>query len=146
MRGSNYVGNMFFGDGGFMVVDHQGFQVIKSTAANISGEAARGAGAGDAEKYEKIMDERAQEKELDSTAPHMKNFLDAIRARDHKLLTADVEIGVRSASLCHLANISYRVGRALRMAQSTGHFLGDEEANAMLTRNYREPYIVSQDV
>jgi predicted dehydrogenase len=146
MRGSNYVGNMFFGDGGFMVVDQRGFQVVKSTAANISGEAARGAGAGNAEKYEKTMDENAQQKGVESTVPHMKNFFDAVRARDHKLLHADVEIGVRSADLCHLANISYRVGRSLRMAPSTGHFLGDEEANAMLTRDYREPYVVPREV
>ena len=46
MRGPNYVGNIFFGDGGFMVLDQRGFQVFKSTAANISGDAARGAAAG----------------------------------------------------------------------------------------------------
>ena len=38
----NYVGNIFFGTGGFLVVDHSGFEVYKSTAGNISGEAARG--------------------------------------------------------------------------------------------------------
>jgi predicted dehydrogenase len=146
MRGHDYVGNIFFGDGGFMVVDHLGFQVVKSTAANVSGEAARGAGAGGAERYEKVMDEKPQEKERDSTTPHMKNFFDAIRARDHKLLHAEIEIGARSAAFCHLANISYRVGRSLRMNQSAGRFLGDEEANAMLTRNYREPYVVPRDV
>jgi hypothetical protein len=146
MRGPDYVGNIFFGDTGFLVVDHAGFQAFKSTAGNISGEAARGAGAGDAEKYEKVMDEKPQEKQSDATAPHMKNFLDAMRARDHKLLHADIEIGVHSAALCHLANISYRVGRSLRMAQSTGHFLGDEEANALLTRDYREPYVVPREV
>jgi hypothetical protein len=75
----------------------------------------------------------------------MKNFLDAVRARDYKLLHADVEIGVRSAAFCHLANISYRVGHALRMAQSSGRFLADDEANALLTRNYREPYIVPRE-
>ena len=144
LHGPNFVGNIFFGDAGFMVVDHTGFQVIKSTAANISGEAALGSGAGDAEKYEKVMDEKPREG--DSTAAHMKNFFDAIRARDHKLLHADVEIGTRSAALCHLSNISYRVGHGLRMAQSTGRFLGDDEANALLTRNYREPYVVPRDL
>jgi len=145
LRGPDYVGNIFFGHAGFMVVDQGGFQIFKSTAANVSGEAARGADAGSAEKYEKAMDEKPQERR-DTTAAHMKNFLDAIRARDHKILHADVEIGVRSADFCHLANISYRVGRTLRMAQSSGHFLGDEEANAFLTRNYREPYVISREV
>ena len=57
-----YKGNIFFGDGGFMVVDQAGFQLYKSSVGNsISGDAARGAGAGRAEKYEKTMDEKAVE-------------------------------------------------------------------------------------
>jgi hypothetical protein len=139
----DYVGNIFFGDSGFLTLD-RGFQIFKSAAANLTGEATRGSGAGNAEKYEKVVDEKPQERG-DTTALHMKNFLDAVRARDYKLLHADIEIGVRSAAFCHLANISYRVGHALRMAQSTGHFLADDEANAMLTRNYREPYVVSRE-
>jgi predicted dehydrogenase len=146
LRGSSYVGNSFFGSEGFLVVDPGGFQLYKSTAGNISGEAARGAGAGNAEKYAKAMDEKAQEKDAWSTTPHMKNFFDAIRARDRKLLHADVEIGARAAAYCHLANIAYRVGRTLRVAQSTGRFIGDEEANALMTRNYREPYVVPENV
>jgi len=142
MHGPNYVGNIFYGDRGFLTLD-RGFQIFKSTSSNVSGEAARGSDAGDAERYEKVADEKPQERG-DSTAVHMKNFLDAVRARDYKLLHADVEIGVRSAAFCHLANISYRVGHALRMAQSSGRFLADDEANALLTRNYREPYIVSR--
>jgi hypothetical protein len=76
----------------------------------------------------------------------MKNFLDAIRARNHKLLNADIEIGARAASFCHLANISYRLGRTLRVSESSGRFLDSEEANALLTRNYREPYMVPAQV
>jgi hypothetical protein len=141
---ADYVGNIFFGDGGFLVLD-RGFQIFKSTAGNVSGEAVRSSGAGNAEKYEKVTDEKSEER-IDSTVLHMKNFFDAIRARDHKLLHADIEIGARSAAFCHLANISYRVGHTLRMAQSTGRFLGDDEANALLTRNYREPYIVPNEL
>jgi predicted dehydrogenase len=142
LRGPNYVGNIFFGSEGFLVIDGNGFQVYKSTAGNISGERARGAGAGNQEKYEKIMEEKPSPGD---TAPHMKNFLDAIRARDYKLLTAEIEIGARSAAFCHLANIAYRCGRALRMDKA-GRFVGDSEANAMLTRKYRAPYIVPQNV
>ena len=139
----NYVGNTFFGDKGFLVVDHSGFQLYKSAAGNISGEAARGAGAGNQEKYEKAMDVAATGED---TAPHMKNFLDAVRSRDYKSLHAEIEIGARSASFCHLANIGYRLGRTLKMDQSAGTFAGDREANALLTRNYRKPYIVPDQV
>jgi hypothetical protein len=88
------------------------------------------------------MDEKAVEAEQWSTNPHMQNFLQAVRARDYKLLHADIAVGVRAAAFCHLANISYRVGRTVKMDQATGHFLGDDQANALFTRNYREPYVV----
>jgi predicted dehydrogenase len=145
MRGPNYTGDIFFGDAGFMVLEGRGFQLYKSTAANISGEAARGAGAGSREKYEKAFDEKAQPTK-DETADHMKNFLDAVRSRDYKLLHADIEVGARAAAFCHLGNISYRAGRSLRMDQSAGRFLSADDANALLTRNYRKPYVVPQEV
>ena len=137
-RGPNYVGNIFFGELGYMVVD-SGFVVYKSTAGSISGDAARGAGAGGKDRYEKAMEEKGTGAD---TAPHMKNFLDAVRSRDYKKLTAEIEIGARSAAFCHLGNIAYRVGRELRMDQSAGRFIADDEANSLLTRNYRAPYIV----
>lgn len=46
----------------------------------------------------------------DSGAGHARNFVDAVRARDRKLLTAEVEIGHQSAAWCNLANIACRVG------------------------------------
>jgi len=139
----NYTGNIFFGDGGFMVVEPDKFTLYKSTVGNtISGDAARGAGAGRAEKYEKVTEEKAAEQSQWSTNPHMQNFFQAIRARDHKLLHAEIAIGAQAASYCHLANIAYRVGRVLKVDQSTGHFVGDDQADALRTRNYREPYIV----
>ncbi len=47
----------------------------------------------------------------------MTNFVKAIQSRNYKDLNADVEIGVLSASLCHLANISYRVGKELDLGR-----------------------------
>ena len=142
LRGPNYVGNIFFGSEGFLVVDQAGLQVYKSTVGNISGEAARGAGAGNKERYEKTVDEKAGSGDA---PPHMKNFFDAIRARDYKLLNADIEIGARAAAFCHLGNIAYRTGRTLRMDKA-GRFIGDAEANAMLTRKYRAPFVVPSNV
>jgi hypothetical protein len=76
----------------------------------------------------------------------MENFLAAVRSRNYQDLHADVQIGVISANLCHLANISYRLKRKLDFNPAAGRFLKDEEANRMLTRAYRAPYIVSQKV
>jgi hypothetical protein len=84
------------------------------------------------------------EGEIDDTIPHMANFLKAVKSRNSADLTADVSVGVTSAALVHMANISYRVGRKLTYDSAAGRFAGDDEANAMMTRPvYRSPYIVS---
>jgi hypothetical protein len=48
----------------------------------------------------------------------------------------------RSAAFCHLANISYRVGRVLKVDQSTGHFLGDGQAKCAVHAQLPGPYVV----
>ncbi|MEO8659991.1 MAG: Gfo/Idh/MocA family oxidoreductase [Bryobacteraceae bacterium] len=139
----NYVGNIFFGELGFMTLDHTGFQVYKSSAGSISGDAARGAGAGGKERYEKAMEGKP---DPGDTEPHMKNFLDQVKSRDYTKLNAEIAIGARAAAFCHLANISYRVGRTVRMDRSRGRFLGDDEANMLVTRDYRAPFVVPEQV
>ena len=79
------------------------------------------------------------------TVPHMQNFIAAVKSRDYTKLSADIEIGARSAAFCHLANIAYRTGRPLKL-DANGRFVGDEEANAMQTRKYRAPYVVPDKV
>jgi len=146
MTGPNYVGNIFFGSDGFLVLDAKRFQVFKSKLGSLSGAEVRGASAGGRDQYELQMEGAVEEPRGTETIPHMKNFLDGVRKRDHTILRADVEIGTRSAAYCHLANTAYRMGRTLRIAQSTGRFIADEEANALLTRNYRAPYVVPESV
>jgi hypothetical protein len=48
--------------------------------------------------------------------------------------------------LCHLANVSYRLGRKLKVDPKSEKFVGDLEADAMLTRQYRSPFIVPEIV
>jgi hypothetical protein len=79
-------------------------------------------------------------------APHMANFLTACRSRNHGDLTADIEQGVLSADLCHLANISYRTGRKLKFDPAKEQFINDSEANKLVTREYRKPYVVPATV
>ena len=46
----------------------------------------------------------------------------------------------------HLANISYRLGREVIFDGGKEKFVGDSEADRMLTRNYRKPYVVPENV
>lgn len=143
VRSPNYVGNIFFGSLGYMVVDNQGFEVWKSTAGNISGEAARGSGAGNKEKYERVMQEKSTGQD---TVPHMQNFFEGIRKRDYKILNADIAIGARAAAFCHLANNAYRIGHRIDLDQKTGQPVNDTKAAALWTRRYRAPYVIPQNV
>ncbi len=59
---------------------------------------------------------------------HFANFLDAVRSRKQEALTAEILEGHQSSSLCHLANISYRLGRKSSVAE-VGKHLGDIEAH-----------------
>jgi len=69
---------------------------------------------------------------------HIQNWFDAIKSRGRPI--ADVEIGHRSAILCHLGNIARWVGRKLRWDPEREIFPDDEEANAYLERPMRTPY------
>ena len=70
---------------------------------------------------------------------HFANFIDCVRSRRRQDLFCEIEEGHLSTSLAHLANISYRTGRKLVFDPATETFPGDDEANQMLTRTYREP-------
>ena len=80
------------------------------------------------------------------TSSHFQNFADAVRSRDRKLLHAEIEETYLSTALCHLGNIAYRVGRDLRFDPAKLQFPGDAEANKLLTRDYRKPYVVPEKV
>jgi predicted dehydrogenase len=76
---------------------------------------------------------------------HIDNFISCIRSR--KRPSADVEDGHISAALCHMANISYRVGdRKLVIDSGNETFGGDNEANHYLRRTYREPWVIPENV
>ncbi|GBD37641.1 Inositol 2-dehydrogenase [bacterium HR36] len=68
---------------------------------------------------------------------HHNNFLDCIRG-DSQQLAADVMAGHLAASVCHLANIAWRLGRVLHFDPKKEQFVNDPEADSMLRRRYRE--------
>lgn len=73
-------------------------------------------------------------------------FAKAIRSRKIEDLGVDVEEGHITSALCHLANISARLGRTLEFDAATEKFPNDADANKMLKREYRKPYEVPEEV
>jgi hypothetical protein len=51
-----------------------------------------------------------------------------------------------TSTLIHLANISYRVGRTIRYDAASMSCIGDSEASALLSRDYRAPYVIGEEV
>jgi len=82
----------------------------------------------------------ASDKAADVEKPHLRNFLDCLK--DGKRPNADVEEGHRSTRLCHLGNIAFRTGRALRFDAESETIPGDKEAARLLGRAYRDPFIL----
>ena len=118
----NTVGNQFYGSKGYLVIDNYN-------------------------KYYSFMG-REQTPGPGATAKdeHWANFIAAMRSRKRGDLTAEIEEGALSCNLMHLANISYRLGRTLHWDATKMECTGDAEANGMLTREYREPYVVPAQV
>ena len=120
------VGNLFYGSDGWAAMSDQGFQAFKGESSEL------------------IMEERPERGQPggDATGLHMQNFLQCCKSRNEKDLHDPLSNAVLSADLCHLANISYRVGRKLTL-EAGPKFTGDAEATKMITRPvYRKPYEV----
>jgi predicted dehydrogenase len=65
---------------------------------------------------------------------HFANFVQAVRSRRTQDLNADIEQGHLSSALCHLANVSYRLGQPQRFNERTRAFGDDREAYDTLAR------------
>ena len=79
-------------------------------------------------------------------ADHWLNFIEAIRAGKDETLHCDINEGFYSASLPLLANISYRLGRELKFMGDYEKFVCDPVADTMMTRAYRKPYVIANEV
>ena len=121
------VGDIFFGEKGYMIIpDYCSYY----TFLGPNGE------PGPFKTGRREFDYRTE------SAPHFQNWLDAIRSRNHHDLHADVEQGHLSCSVCHLAKISCKLGRSVHFDPQTERFANDPEADQLLKRDYRKPYVV----
>ena len=126
----------FYGSDGSMFISPSGeFKVYWLT--NMSPDPYR--------SFTKEMDEGVEPTRTGAIG-HLANFYDAVRANDTKVLCVSTEEIHRSTALCHLANVSFRLGRKLQFDAETERFTGDAEADQLLTRQYRKPYVVPEKV
>jgi predicted dehydrogenase len=124
----NVVGVIFFGSDGYMIIpDYSSYHTFLGPK--------RTPGPSGAVEGNPMMD-------LD----HVQNWIGAIRSRRPGDLYAEIAEGHLSATLAHLANIACTTGRTLQFDPQTERFAHDDEANLLLTRPYRAPYVVPEKV
>ena len=94
------------------------------------------------EPFNGSVDTDISKQDSSGEVSHHANFIDAIRTGKNETLSCPITDGFYSSALPALANISYRLGRSLKFNDATNKFINDPEADAMLTREYRKPYVV----
>jgi predicted dehydrogenase len=130
------IGNVFYGTDGYLELDGGNWKAFRKE-----------------EKEPFATSKTAEKRTADPSflAPpggtdHYANFLDGIRAGNDETLHCDINEGFLSSALPHLANISYRLGRGLTFNGEAEKFVKDNEADGMLTRDYRKGYVVPNKV
>ncbi len=117
-------GNVFYGTEGYMVFSRRGafrtFLGPKAKPGPTEGTTQRGARG---------------------YAEHMANFLNAVRTRN-RATRSTAEIAHRSCALVHLGEIAFRTRGRLDFDPKTEKFVDCDEANRLLTKQYRKPYVL----
>jgi len=104
------------------------------------GEAAHGDALYEYDKYPEDEIEKDLERHVASAVrQHWKNFLAAVDSRGRPV--SDIEEGYITATSCILANIACKLGRSLAWDPEKGRVVDDDEANRLLRRPYRRPWI-----
>ncbi len=127
---------IFYGDKGTLKVDVYGYEFIPLGG----GETIRRAVTYELIEYPEDQTEKDLERHVaPAVRYHMKNFLAAIDARSRPV--SDIEQGYISASACIMANNSMKLGRSIEWDAKERRVVNDQEANALLTRPYRGPWV-----
>lgn len=116
-------GNAFYGTKGFLLLG-------KNDNFKVYGE-----------RNKLIEEMQADGRNTENTRIHHEDFLNCIRSGGRP--QADIELGHHSAAACHLGNIASRLKRTLFFDGKSEQFIGDDDANTLLTRTYREGHWAS---
>jgi predicted dehydrogenase len=121
-EGGASVGNIFYGSEGYLVV--KGYDTYEIYLGQKKEPGPKRKAGGD----------------------HFANFIKAVRSRKTSDQNGPVETAHRASALAHLGNISFRLGRVLEFDPVAEKFPHDSQANQMLGRKYRAPYVVPEKV
>ncbi|MCE9533322.1 MAG: gfo/Idh/MocA family oxidoreductase, partial [Planctomycetes bacterium] len=113
-------GIIYYGDKGSLIVNDQGWQAF------VEG---------------KVVDKQPGEED---SLGVIGDFVQCVKSRKRSI--ADIESGHLSTTLCHLGNISHRLGRPVHWDGKLEQFPKDEEANRFLGREYRKPFVLPERV
>ena len=129
------IGNIFYGTDGYLELNDEVWKAFRKR---------------EKEPFAGSKDVMAPAKEATLTGAdngeHFSNFIDAIRSGKDETLNCQILQGHMSCTLPHMANISHRLGRGLKFNGQTEKFINDPEADKMLTRDYRKPFVVPEKI
>src|SRR5262245_23903720 len=115
--GDNNVGVLFYGSEGYMELEYFSYRTFLGKKREPG---PKGEGEGDP----------------------WSTFVRAVRSGNREDLGVDIEEGHLSSALCHLGNIAYRARRSIQFDPVAEKVIGDAEASQMLSRDYRDPFVV----
>jgi predicted dehydrogenase len=126
----------FYGDKGTLKASVFGYDFTPTG----KGESLHGEPLFEYDKFPEDQTEKGLEKHCASAIRwHMQDLLACTASR--KRPVADIEQGYTSTTACILANLSMRLGRSLAWDAAKGQVIGDDEANRLLRRPYRAPWV-----
>lgn len=136
-------GTEFCGSKGSLFIDRGGWQVTPETD-EVEEEDPK-----DKNKKKRVnrpRTPRMKKPGRDNVVPHAQNFLECVRSRKWQDLHCDIEVGHRTSSVCHLGNISHRMGNkkiywdAAKEIITLQDGTPDAAANVWLGREYRKGF------
>lgn len=125
-----------YGDKGTLKADVHKYEFIpRGRGQRLTGKALY-----EYDKYPEDETEKDLERHVASAVRrHYRNFLNAIDSRSRPV--SDIEQGYITATACILANMACKLGRTLEWDPDKGRVVGDDQANRLLARPYRSPWI-----
>ncbi len=128
-------GAILYGDKGTLKLDVHKYEYIPQAG----GGKLRGEALFEYDKFPEDETEKDLERHVASAVRgHMLDWLAAVASRGRPV--ADIEQGHISSASCILANLAMKLERSLQWDPATHRVVGDDEANALLARPYRQPW------